>query len=525
LSNIGELLSVSPPKEINIAHADFRITPAQLKFTTRGKCKYYQKDISLNLRGYYKFKGDELVVYGDGKLLDEAVDIDVKVSDIRKSPVLRAKLISDIELETISAFVKEALPYKLRERLPLKGSANISCKVEYSHARSKLASETLITLPDTSYSLDAVLKDLQRPLVEAKLTSEDDLSISSIFNIAADKVHIEKMDIVYKGIYTSLIGDVYDFPNTKLNIYGNIGFSLEDLATIASDYSESSGAMPWKGKCKGELYINGLLEEPRLLEIGFKLNSDRISYGEFQARNFVVKMVSKSGRAIFEKIALEPYGGTLDIIAVMDLNKDPMPYEISGHLRNIQIEELVKDTKLKNSRIYGNLNSSMKLAGLWQDPDSIRGEAWIHAKDAHLGPLPIFVPVVSHTVDLFAKLVPGYEKIMLREATGTFNITDRKITTDDFILWGNEASVLYEGYIDFDGNLDFRVENNFVEGLTDEKTDAGRTLSKFLTGMGSILSEARLTGTIKKPKYKFQPVGFDKIFKERFKNVFEGIFR
>lgn len=335
------------------------------------------------------------------------------------------------------------------------------------------------------------------------------LTLSSSFSIVDKNAKIENAKISYKNSSASFTGDIYQISEPALNVYGNLEIFLEDAVPFILKRSEANIS----GKCAAELFIGGRASVLRQMELGLKLKSDEIKINDFSAQNLDVKFVTKNERAQLSKFSLDLYGGTLVISSAMDLSKQRVPYEAAGHLKNVQIEKFVMGTKLRDSGIYGNFNSSVKLSGISGDLSSINGDGWIHIKDAHLGPLPIFIPLVSNLAGFFQKMVPGYEKVKLKEATATLIIADEKVTTHDCTLWGDEASVLYDGSVDFEGNLDFRIENNFAEGLSEGKAGAGSSLSTLISGMGSFISEARLGGTIKKPKYEFSPLPVGEFFK------------
>jgi len=490
------------------------------------------------------------------KVVDEFVFIKANMTNF-KTPLLHAEASSDLKLKNIEPILKGLLPEKLSKNFELEGktqfvlnfttASNESEEVEFFSKiifrdasikvpalikningelelknDSAITRDFQLTFMGKNYILNGELKDFQNPEVNATLRS-DELSVVSQFNITQKNAHIKRAELNYKGLEASFIGDIYKIYNPILNVYGNVDFLLEDTMPLMRAKFESFKGMDFTGRCKGKILIKGILSRPRLLEIGLKLNSDEIGFKNFKVGDFSMKIVAKDGKANVRSSAVNVYGGTLELSAVLDLKKDEIPYELTGHLRDVKLKKLIQKTKLKNSRVYGSLDSSVNIFGINKNLKSIKGEGWVHIKDANLGPLPIFIPIMTDLVDFFHKIFPGYEKIMLKEATGTFVIANQKLATDDFILWGNEASILFDGNIDFRGNLDFRIENNFVEGLVDNKTKGGKSLSAFLTGMGSFISEARLTGTIKEPKYEFKALPFRKFFKGGLKGILRNI--
>jgi len=493
------------------------------------------------------------------KIADQSIFIKANLTNF-KTPLLHAEASSDLKLKNIEPILKGVLPEKMSEDFELDGKAQFVLnfttareemeeakffskiifrdasikvpalikKIKNINGELELKNDSAITrnfqlsFMNKGYILDGELKDFQNPKINAALRS-DELSVVSQFNITQKNAHIKKANVNYKGLEASFIGDIYEIDNPVLNVYGNMDFLLEDIIPLMRGKLESFKGMDLNGRCKGEMLIKGSLSTPRLLEIGLKLSSNEIGFKSFEAGDFSMKIVAKDGKANVRGLAGNVYGGTLELSAVLDLKKDKIPYELTGHLRDLKLKRLIQKTKLQKSGIYGILNSSVNISGIDKNLESIEGKGWVHIENANLGPLPIFIPIMTDFVDFFHKIFPGYEKIMLKEATGTFAIANQRLATDDFILWGNEASILFDGNIDFRGNLDFRVENNFVEGLVDNKTKGGKSLSAFLTGMGSFISEAHLTGTIKKPKYEFKALPVRKLFKGGLKGILRNI--
>jgi len=380
------------------------------------------------------------------------------------------------------------------------------------------------SVSNDDYMLSGTLRDFDNPEVDLSLKS-DETSANTSFTITDKDLKIKTARINHKGSSASFSGDVYGIDSPEVNIYGELDLLLEDLIPLIPDGGKQFEGLGISGRCKGEVFIGGNPASPHLLEAGLKLKSDKVKMQKCVFRDIEARLAAKNGKASLTKLDADLYGGRLEITSELGLKKDLTAYNVTGHLRGLKIEEIAAGTDLKDAGIYGNVDSSVNISGIWKDPSTVKGEGWLHAKDAHLGPLPVFIPVVTSIVDFVEKVIPGYEKIKLKEATGTFTIADERITTNDLILWGDEASVVYDGYVDFRGNLDFRVENNFVEGLTEKNKKMGRSLSTLLAGMGSFISEARLTGNLKKPKYKFKALPFKNLFKEGFKDILQNILR
>jgi len=537
-------------------------------FSIKELSGYYNALIPLESAAPVDLEAEMAIEVGKALSAELKVDIEDQVvfikADIKnfKFPVLEAGITSEINLKRAEPTIKNMLSENMKEGFALDGTAKLDIaltdtmnderaavfhssvelreasmriaplteKIEGINGKLRIGNDLVATrdlrlnFMDRSYVLGGSFKNFARPEIAIALESGD-LAARGLADINEGNAHIKKVKLTYKRSSATFTGYIYDIRNPDLNIYGKCDFDTADIMSFAAQRLKPLKDVSVKGRGAGDIFIGGDPSDPSLMEIGIKLKSDEIKVNELGVQNIDLNLVSKNGKLNVDGLDMELYGGTLNIIYIMNLKSRAPAYDLTGHLRGLRIEELVKDTKLKGSGIYGDLSSSLTLNGIRGKPESVTGKGWIHAKEAHLGPLPIFIPVVSSLVDFLGRVVPGYKKIMLKEATGTFTVAEKKIVTDDLILWGDEASVLYGGSMGFDGSLDFRVENNFVEGLVNEKTDAGQSLSKFITGMGSFISEARLTGTIKKPKYEFKALPFKEFFKDKLKDFFQNILR
>jgi hypothetical protein len=495
------------------------------------------------------------------RVAGETVTVEAGIDDVATAQRLEAKIRAETSLKNIEPLVRDQIGANLKD-IALDGDAQVLLSVTDSltddaparivssieFGNASLAAPKLPaplknmsgilelegdrftlrdikgTFIDKEFKLAGTVREFERPVINLELNT-DDLSVDADFSIAEDTATINKARVNYRNINGVFSGHVYELNDPNLNIYGNITFSVYDIVRLLPEKFSGLQNADCDGWCGAEVFIGGKPSDLASFETGVKLRSDEIKIKDFRGRNLRMKLTLQDGLLLINPLVMEPYSGLLEIKAGFDLNKEPSPYELVAHLRELQLAELIHDTKLKGSDIYGNLSATLDMSGALNDASSVKGEAWLHVTDAHLGPLPVFIPVIRNVMGFLASRLPGYEKVKLKEATATFAIENKVITTHDFILWGDTASVLYDGTVDFDGNLDFRVENNFAEGLSDEKTDFGTALSVFVTQMGGFISEARLTGTLREPKYSFKPFPVDKFFKDNFKNLFQNIFR
>ena len=148
-------------------------------------------------------------------------------------------------------------------------------------------------------------------------------------------------------------------------------------------------------------------------------------------------------------------------------------------------------------------NSELFLKGYGEDTGTITGRGNISISQANLGPMPILSPLLGNIYGVIRYILPGLDSIEISSGSCDFVIENRKIITDNLLLWGDILNIKARGYIDFDKNLNFEVENEFKE-IPEQAGDWQKAIVEIVAGFGKFIGRAHLTGTLSKPKWKFE---------------------
>ena len=120
--------------------------------------------------------------------------------------------------------------------------------------------------------------------------------------------------------------------------------------------------------------------------------------------------------------------------------------------------------------------------------------------------------------------IPGVSKIIFGEARGTFTISNKKAYTEDTEMSSQEMSLVGNGTVDFDGNLDFQITAAFDKGLLEVASPLGPFRDFLIDKEGHYLGDINLSGTTKEPKFKINPIPINKIFQNKLIDNIKGIF-
>ena len=334
--------------------------------------------------------------------------------------------------------------------------------------------------------------------------------------------HIKKEGEIYK--IPEIKGRFLNFPfefmgefeGTKtpiLSLYGKVDVDIKDIVRFA------------EGKTSNSIYFKGNLKELSAYELGIKSNADYLKIRNIKFDKFYMDARIKDGILHIPVLNAYPYNGTLVLSAQLDTRDEFMPYQVSGRLSNVDITEILKNTKLGDKGINGLLFSEFAIKGDAKSIDSTEGVGNILIREANLGPMPLLTPLVGSLYGYFQNLFQGIKKINITNGSCDFVIANRRVSTNNLVLWGEIVSVRARGYIDFDKNLNFEIENRFLEPEESGLSDWEETLQEMISKFGKLMSNARLTGTLDKPKWKFEYLGgVENILKGQLGNILKDIF-
>ena len=140
--------------------------------------------------------------------------------------------------------------------------------------------------------------------------------------------------------------------------------------------------------------------------------------------------------------------------------------------------------------------------------------------------MPLLTPLLGSLYGYFQSSMPGLKSVDITKGKCDFVVKKRKIKTNNLVLWGDVVSINAKGYIDFDTNLNFEVENEFVEPDPTKPGDWQTDLQELISTVGKFVSKAYLTGTLENPKWKFQyGGGMEDFLKGGLNNLLKGVFQ
>jgi hypothetical protein len=490
--------------------------------------KLYEEEILSASRIYVKFSLIKLLV---GKTFSPRIAIyDLKRGGIRANGYLGAEIKTGVKItspeEALEA-IKSIRLYNLSAKGPFLNVENVNGSVSISPGSIKSS--------PIDFALNGVMCKLSFEVTEplGELSSEfsmssPEINVTSVIKKENGVHKISKMEgrafnssFAFTGEISGVRGGAED---PVLSLYGRADINVKDIARLAgADLKKSIERLNPEGLLANDVYFKINMKNPEAWELGIKSGAESLKAGNIRLANLRMNTRIKDGLAEVPLLNAYLYNGVLVSSAAFDLRDKTLPYRLTCKLNNMDIKAVLADIGLKAEDVKGLLSSEFTIQGKAGDINTMEGPGRIIVTNANLGPMPLLTPLLGHIYGYFRHAFPELQKVNIRAGSADFYIRNRRLTTDNLTLSGDMIGIYARGYVDFDKNLDFEVENKILsEASGGDDWQAG--LQQIIMQFGKMISKARLTGTLENPKWKFEYLGgVQNIFKGGLEKLFKDI--
>ncbi|MGB0578176.1 MAG: hypothetical protein ACPGVU_00610 [Limisphaerales bacterium] len=230
-------------------------------------------------------------------------------------------------------------------------------------------------------------------------------------------------------------------------------------------------------------------------DLHFDLVAPHFHWFKFNLNNVVGRIDWMTNKLSITNLTAGFYGGEIEGDLFFDFDP-PVGNDFTFDLTytNASLRGLIADisnpTNRLEGRVSGDVNVTSGNTAYW---DSWQGHGDITLTNAVLWDIPVF-GMVSPVLN---NLLPGVRlgNSRAEEAAGKFVMTNSIIRTEDLIIQSPPVRLYYRGTVDFDANIDARVEAKMFR----DKLIMTRLLDVFTAPITKIL-EHKVTGTLGKPE-------------------------
>ncbi len=382
--------------------------------------------------------------------------------------------------------------------------------------------KTFFNYGNTTYNMEGALRDLDKdePLAHLFLNS-DILTSEGRFAVKDNHIQIEKIDGKLLGSTFSIMGDIRSLSNPILNLYGEGVLDLSDLKKLLPRSKYLSDSLKSSGMCDAAAFFNGPLKDLKTSEASIKLSSNKVFLHGLALDDLYLDLRMDDGSISTPRLSIRPYLGILNGSFNLDLNKKDLPYTLTFALKDANLAKFSSDMNFGKEDFTGLISSKFFLRGNLGSTDSLRGSGWVTVRDGRLWETSLLKGVANLLT------MPHLNAVVFKEAAGNFIVDQKRVSTDDLTFFSENVNISADGYLDFDGNIDFLLNMNITQDLIrpGDSSDAVQIANMLISQAGNYLGKVKVTGTWREPQYKFAVKPIQDVFKKELKGLLKDVLR
>jgi uncharacterized protein involved in outer membrane biogenesis len=352
------------------------------------------------------------------------------------------------------------------------------------------------------YKTQGSLVNFKTPLLDFKLdSSELNLATSLGFN---DKlINISNCQGRYLTSDFAISGDI-DTANPKgpdLVLSGALMLNLEDLHKLLPKSKDLLDKMKPLGKAHLQVNFSGNASDFNNSKISAKVSSDEFSLYGFRGKELAFDYNQADGIIDLPFLKMSLYGGSLNAAFKANINSQNLPYTLNFGIQNVLIEEVKKDTEAKDKDISGVIQGEFKSSGYLNNWLNSEGAGTIAITKGKLWELDLFKGMGK------LLLVQDFTNIVFSEGNCSFVLKDKFLSTDNLILNSNMVNLGGPVRIGFDNSINAALDVIMVSGYVPSSGTFKDVTTVLL--QDNKFGVIKISGTLKDPKYKFDPAVTD----------------
>ncbi len=377
------------------------------------------------------------------------------------------------------------------------------------------------TVMGKTLTLTGRLTDFKNPEIKTSLASNG-IGLDAEINKNDNLVKIKNISGHYLSAQFNANGSVDLSDKIPLiNVKSDLTFKLEDLPTIVPGLEKTVGPLKLSGLVTASTSIKGPATDWKKWVSSANVQSDLVTIAGLKFDNLKLDVAQGDGKLNKCNITSNFYDGSLNIVTTADLNDPAISFETAVHLENANLAKLKNDTGAKDEDLRGFIALTTMVNGTVKDILNVKGNGALNISQGYL--------MEKNFSSLF--LIPELSNLIFTDASANFTIENQKISTQDFALKSEGATLNGKGWIGFNHKLQFVLTPEFnadkiIQSDSFKKGPSALIASaagQYLTITVDGTIDKPVVHTIKKPMELIKKTG--EIIKDNVGQILEGIFQ
>jgi hypothetical protein len=332
-----------------------------------------------------------------------------------------------------------------------------------------------------------------------------------------DRIEIISLSGMYLDIPYAVSGNILLLPAQapSMDVSGEFKLTLATLAKLLPP-AQAKQIEPLKldGILAVKADVKGTPQNWQDLVATVSVQTSSLKIMGYQITDLAVNAHQANGRIDPLTVSGKVYGGDLGVTATAALKDKGFPFIAAVKLEGTSLELLKKDTPMKQQRLSGNIFAAADLKGTLTDIRGMEGKASFKITNGYLWG----VEILSNLLSILSSSFKGGDMI-ITDADADFRIAGAKVMTDNLMLRSASVTLIGEGWVDFDQNIDMnitpRIEPKTTEGTLNPLAEINPTAG---------IINIHVSNTLTAPKFK-QNISAPQVLKKTLQNTVTSILK
>ena len=348
-----------------------------------------------------------------------------------------------------------------------------------------------------------------------------ELDLESYYMLAGQKISFDRTQLNYSGIHLEPKGTLENFANPRLDLQGPFQANLETVSLKFADKNAALKTCSPKGLLSGYFSLKGLWNDFKNWDFQADCSSPFLTLQKFKLSNLEFQIRMNNQILNIPYLRSTAYQGMLTGSGLFNLSRPKTSFDARAYLTQMNLAPLGADLELKNKDFSGTGNAQLFLNGTLSEPQTFTGQGFLDVKNGNL-----------FQSDLFKKMgqlpfvrVQGLDMVTFRNLGANFTIHDQKIWTSDLFIHGETVHLNLDGSIGFDQKLDLLMDIHFSNEVIAGAQATGGLVPFVVQEAEGFISQYKVVGTLKEPKYEKQTLPTGKILGKKLSGFLQNLTR
>ncbi|MBI3315854.1 MAG: hypothetical protein HYZ87_02635 [Candidatus Omnitrophica bacterium] len=362
----------------------------------------------------------------------------------------------------------------------------------------------------------------KKPLEPGKLRlSSPELRVEADYHLEGQDIRIRSADVSYlDGFRAQVQGKILNPTNPALDIQGDLAIDTAKASASLVRQVPALEKLDLRGTLNGYFALQGLWSDP--LNWDFKMDGrgDPIFLKEkIQLDNFELQIRMKNKIVRFPYLHARIYGGTVASELWLDYSKPKPSFSGKMYLNQVDLGGIVKALKPSLVDFGGVITTQSQAFGELNDPQSIQGTGAVEIRDGRLWKTDLFKAMG----DLPFVKVRGLDFVVFRQLTADFLIRDKRVWSENLHLFSDTVALTLKGSAGFDQTLDLMMNIRFSKDVLLGAMDTGGIAPFVVQEVEDFISQYKITGTLKEPKYEKVPLAMGRVIGKKLSGFLQNL--